>query len=52
MRTSNQEMYKFLISLNVNEDILQAIVSANGLNEQTMLDVLYMETGFMSFSQI
>ncbi|MCM1328068.1 MAG: hypothetical protein NC253_01380 [Ruminococcus sp.] len=49
---SINEMWETLENLGVSEQTLQIITSINGLNEQTMLDVLYAHTGERTFEYV
>ena len=46
-------MYDTLLELElVSEDALDLVISINGFSEQTMLDVLFAQTGLRDFEQL
>lgn len=46
------EMWDRLLELGVSEQTLQIVTSLNGFSDETMLDVLFVHTGYRSFDQV
>ena len=49
---SINEMWGKLLEIGVAEGTLQVVTSINGFTEQSMSDILYVVTGFTSFTQL
>ena len=48
-----EEMWDYLIELGIaTENELCLVTAINGYNEEAMLDVLYVRTGYRSFEQL
>ena len=46
------EMWEELENLGVCEQTLQIVTDINGYSEETLLDILYAQTGYRNFDQL
>jgi hypothetical protein len=49
---NKNEIWTRLLDLGVSEQTLQIVTSLNGYTEETLMDVLYVHTGYRTFDQM
>lgn len=45
-------MWDMLLGMGVSEETLRVVTDINGYTEETLLDVLYVVTGYRNFDQL
>jgi len=49
---NKDEMWSRLEEIGVSEETLRVVTDINGYSEDTMLDILYVVTGYRNFEQL